>query len=109
MTLAEALPELVADLEGALLRIGRGAVADQLRESTIERWTYDDFADAVYLHVLPPPPSDIARQGIPGADSGETIAAFDDVMVDLDNDKRLKSIEILGGRRIAERLAELTG
>jgi hypothetical protein len=48
-TLIETLPDLVLDLESPLLRIGRADVFDQLREFEIERWTYDEFADAGYL------------------------------------------------------------
>ena len=42
MTLVDAVPIMVLDLEGALLRIGRGDVVDQLRKVSLERWTYEE-------------------------------------------------------------------
>ena len=49
MTLLEALPELVGDVVGALIREGRGSVADQLPNAGLRAWTFDEFAQATYL------------------------------------------------------------
>jgi len=75
MTLRETLPELVADVEGALVRLGRGAVATQLRRATLVRWTFDDFAQATYLHLQE------------GGAVHETISLHDDIPVNVDLDR----------------------
>src|SRR4051812_29198444 len=104
-SLSEALPDLVLDIASALIRIGRGDVADQLREVQIERWTYDEFADAAYLYLRS------ARQpglnpGMPGATRAETLCPFDDpaINLELDNHRRLVAIEVLDGRGIVSAL-----
>src|SRR5687768_17537986 len=101
--LAEVLPDLVRDLESALLRIGRGDVVDQLREVEIERWTYDDFADAVDLYLGPPGQSSPREQQ---GGEGETVSVYDDlgINLDLDRHRRLTKMEILEARAIASRL-----
>lgn len=103
--LVEVLPDLVRDLESALLRIGRGDVVDQLREVEIERWTYDDFADAVYLHLRSPGPDTAEGRIVPGKE-GETVSVYDDlgINLDLDDRRRLTRIEILEARAIASQL-----
>jgi uncharacterized protein YuzE len=91
--LAQALPELVADLESALLHLGRGDLVAQLKNAALERWTYDEFADATYLVLQPTAMS-------------ERFSLFDELGVNLDTDDRgqLCGLEILSGRAIAERL-----
>ena len=93
MKLASALPDLVLDMEGALVALGRGDLAAQLKEAELERWTYDDFADTTYLTL---------REG----DYAERFSLYDEigVNVDLDAHGRVCGIEILDGQRIAERL-----
>src|SRR6185503_18282613 len=105
-TLLEALPDLVLDLESPLLRIGRADVVDQLREVEIERWTYDEFADAVYLYLRSPRTLTMADESIVDAKHGETVSVYDDlgINLDLDNHRRLMGMEILDGRAIAARL-----
>ena len=50
----QALPYLVRDIEDALVRLGRGSVADQLREANLESWAYDEFADTTILELRSP-------------------------------------------------------
>ena len=97
--LKDALPYLVLDLESALAHIGRGDVVDQLREVTIERWTYDELADAAYLHFT-------ANARNATEPSGETVSVYDELGINLDTDSqgRLIGMEILGGSAIVWQL-----
>ena len=102
--LLEALPVLVVSVEAALVQIGRGDVADQLREVELERWTYDDFADAAYLYLRSPRSPAIADGRAAAARPGETVSPLDDVNLSLDEHKLLASIEVLGARDIVAQL-----
>ena len=104
--LAGVLPDLVRDLESALLRIGRGDVVDQLREVEIDRWTYDDFADSVYLHLSTPATANAGDEKIGGGGQLETVSVYDDlgVTLDLDQRRRLTGMEILEASAIASHL-----
>jgi uncharacterized protein YuzE len=99
MTLLEALPELVGDIEGALVRLGRGNVADQLRTVTLKSWTFDEFAQATYLQL--------AASRDPSAVE-ETISLYDDigVNVDLDRDGRVMGLEVVGYEESLSRLGK---
>ena len=100
MLLKEALPYLVLDLESALAHLGRGNVADQLREVTIERWTYDEISDVAYLHLRSPRAAGAAET------PGETVSVYDELGIDLDTDSRgcLTGMEILGGKAVVAQL-----
>jgi uncharacterized protein YuzE len=93
--LAEALPELVLDIETPLARLGRGELAEQLKQATLERWTYDEFADIAYLFL--------AKGEFEPA---ERLSLWDELGVNVDCDARglVKGLEIMDGRRVADRL-----
>lgn len=95
MKLAQALPELVSDMESALVNLGRGDLVAQLQEAELARWNYDDFADTTYLQI-----SEQAAL--------ERLSLYDELGVNVDTDERgrLCGIEILEGKRIADRLAK---
>ena len=97
MKLADALPDLVLDLEGALLPIGRGDLVAQLTGARLERWTYDEFADTVYLYLTSEP---FERLQL------DTVSLYDELGVNLETDGqgRLCGIEIMDGKRITSRL-----
>ena len=103
IALKAALPFLLLDLESALVHIGRGDVADQLREAMIERWTYDENADTAYLHLRAP--------GRPGESPGETVSVYDELGINLDSDSqgRVTGMEILGGKAVIAQLEEGNG
>lgn len=97
MTLFEALPELVHDIESALVRLGRGKVADALREAPLVGRTYDDFARSTYLAL---------RVSIDPLEIGEVISLADEIGVSLDLDEqgRVMGIEVSGYEEFLARL-----
>ena len=97
MKLVEALPDLVSDMESALLQLGRGDLVQQLKEAPLERWTYDDFSDTTYLYLTAQP---LERMQL------DTLSLYDEVGVNLEADERgcLCGIEVLDGKRVTSHL-----
>ena len=106
MKLAQALPELVADMESALAHLGRGDLVVQLGRAILERWTYDDFSDTAYLHLTAPPDADPAQRTVVDVIQEDRLSLYDEVGVNLDTDERgrLCGIEVLDAKRVISRL-----
>lgn len=99
VTLSEVLPELVADVVGALIREGRGDVADQIPGASLVSWAFDDFARATYLHFT------AARDRCA---IEETLSYSDDIGVNVDLDKggRVVRLEVFGYEQSLSRLGQ---
>jgi len=97
MTLFEALPELVHDVAGSLIREGRGKVADQLRQLPLVSWAFDELAQMTVLRFTETTDPDA---------TGETISFYDDlgVSVNLDRAGRVIELEVTGYEESLARL-----
>lgn len=97
MTLLEALPELVADVVGALIREGRGKVADQLPGAPLVAWAFDDFAQSTYLQLTATRDPNLIE---------ETVSFYDDIGVNVELEKggRVVGLEVFGYEEPLSRL-----
>ncbi len=100
MSLAALLPELAADVEGALVRLGRGDLADRVHAARIVAWHRDEFVQATELHVV------AAHE--PGS-GDSTVSLLDEtgVSLELDAAGHLVRIDVYGYEDVLARLADL--
>jgi uncharacterized protein YuzE len=103
--LAQALPNLVSDMEIALVNLGRGDLVEQLKQALLERCAYDEFTDTAYLHLKLPPGAPLPRPVVEAA-RADRLALYDElgVSVDTDAEGRVCGIEVLEGKRVASQL-----
>lgn len=106
MKLVHALPDLVSDMEIALVNLGRGDLVEQLKGVILERWTYDDFSDTAYLYLRSPPAVNLPDERPFDVMHAERLSLYDELGVNLDADDRgrLRGIEILEGQRVVSQL-----
>ena len=92
--LADALPDLLSDMESALLHLGRGDLVAQLNAATIASWSYDEFTDATTLVLRP-------------SAAAERLSLYDEagVNLDLDVEGGLCGVEVLDGKRVTTLLS----
>ena len=102
------MPEFVSDMEIALVHLGRGDLVEQLKEVILERWTYDDFTDAAYLHLRSPSALNPPNERVIDVMHADRLSLYDELGVNLDADDhgRLCGIEILDGTRITSQLRD---
>lgn len=99
MNLFQALPELVYDIEAALVRLGRGSIADQLREAPLVSFAADDFARTTYLAM---------RARVDPLEVAEVISLEEEIGVTVDLDARgiVMGMEVAGYEEILARLGK---
>jgi hypothetical protein len=97
MKLAQEVPELVADVKGGLIRLGRGALANQLDAATVVACKFDDFAQATYIQLAPTRDLDSIA---------EVVSLYDDVPVnvELDREGRIVGLDVEGYEEVLSRL-----
>jgi hypothetical protein len=105
MKLVQALPELVSDMEIALVHLGRGDLVKQLKEVLLERWAYDDFTDTTYLYLRSSPTLNLTDERV-DVMHADRLSLYDELGVSLDSDDRgrLCGLEVLEGKRVTSQL-----
>lgn len=95
MKLIDALPEIVATLESALLHVGRGDVVARMREAELVGWSHDEFSEVTSLRLTPHE-----------TEAGEAIGLHDEVGAGLflDREGDLTLIELNGYEAFLSRL-----
>lgn len=90
------------------MALGRNDLAEQLQEIELERYTYDDSCNAVYLYLQSPRQLNVVEANTIGVKYGETIAVEYRYWanVDTDNFGRLRGIELLNGAEVAAKLSK---
>jgi uncharacterized protein YuzE len=85
-TIAQAFPDLCADLVRALEHSGRGDLARQVPSAEIAEVTFDNSANAGYIYAYPV-----------GTAHGETIPLENlmSVVLDVDTSGKLQGVELL--------------
>jgi uncharacterized protein YuzE len=109
--IADALPDLVAEIQRFLIAGKREDVADQFGELVLSRWTYDAEAEALYVYLAGQRVLNIGEQNVIGVRHGVSIEierCEGMVVVDTDNLYRVSGIEIVGREDIKKKLEMLS-
>ncbi|MHC4300635.1 MAG: hypothetical protein ACYS7Y_25450 [Planctomycetota bacterium] len=109
MRLVEALPKFSSELSASLETLGRNDLKVQIDDAEIERYTFDDSCNAVYIYLRSAIQLNIVEQNIIGVKHGETVPVEHECFVngDTDNSNRLCGIELLNGSDVAKKLSEV--
>jgi hypothetical protein len=103
LTLGQALPEFVAQVEASLSAMGRTELVGQLAGAIIGRCTCEPEHDAAYIYIVAPTPSIAPDHPAPVA---ETLVFYAEhgYNIDLDHEGQLLGIELLDRPDIVLRL-----
>ena len=95
--LAAAFPELVADLAAKLRESGRSELAADLETCALHAASYDEDANAVYLHANSARELNVVELNVIGTRFGETICVDDNCYrnIDVDNFGRVTGVEVI--------------
>jgi hypothetical protein len=107
--LDDILPTFIAQIRKELTAKGRSDIADQFQGLGLARWTHDQAANAVYIHLSGQRPLNLVEVQVIGTRHGECIEIEGRdgiVTLDLDNFNRVTGIEVLNCADIAKRLEE---
>ena len=105
-SLIKSFPSLVTELSQQLRVAGRLSLADQIDQAAIARVTFDETANAGYIHVQPSRELNIVETNVVGVRHGETIEVETRywTTIDTDNFGRIVGIEILAPGDIRDEL-----
>ena len=106
--LIKTFPSLVMELSQQLRVAGRLSLADQIDQAAIARVTFDDTADAGYIHVQPSRELNFVETNVVGVRHGESIEVATRYWTNIDTDNfgRIVGIEILAPGDIMDELKE---
>ena len=86
LELKQLLPEFVVKLTDALRAAGHLHLAEDLQLAELERWTFDQSCDAVYLYVRAGRDLNVVEKNVIGEKHGETISVRHRFWVNIDTD-----------------------
>lgn len=105
--LQKILPGFVEEMKDALTELGRTDLVGMLDILTLNRMTYDEQADALYLYVCGTRELNVVEKNIIGVKydgSIELRKCSGIVVLDIDNYGRISGIEIIGRKDVYNEL-----
>ena len=110
--IADAVPDLIAEIQRFLVGEGQNDIADQFDDLALSRWTYDATVDALYVYLTGQRSINAVEQNVIGTRHGECIEirhCEGTVVLDTDNFNRVTGIEILNRKDIKKKLEKFGG